>query len=127
MKLFGAFICICIGISLDGRGQAVSTDKISLPTHIAKGQRETNYMKDSLNLTATQVAQVDIVNKSFLKNISLLETQGISIAGRRQKIAEYKATRETDLQGILTAQQFLRYKDLMKAQEDRMKSRLQSY
>jgi hypothetical protein len=118
-------VCSCTLIALIARSQAVQGDKISLSTYNAKGEHETNYMRDSLGLSTSQVAQVDSVNKECLKNISLLEGQSISAIERRQKMAEYKSKRDEDLAEILTAQQFQRYKDLLQAQEDRMKARLQ--
>jgi septal ring factor EnvC (AmiA/AmiB activator) len=120
-------VCCCVFITVIARSQTVQPDRISVSTYGAKAEHETNYMRDSLGLSTSQIAQVDSVNKQYLKDIALLEGQTISGAERKQKMAEYKANRDEDLAEILSAAQLQRYKDLLKAQEDRMKARLQTY
>ena len=128
MKLGSLILgCLCLFLTASVFGQTAQPDKITLSTYALKGERETNYMRDSLSLSQLQAVQVDSVNKQYLKNISLLEGQGISPGQRKQKLAEYKAKRDEDLAQVLTAEQLQRYRDLLKAQEDRMKARLQSY
>lgn len=97
-----------------------------MTTYNSKAQRETQFMADSLNLSPSQISQVDSVNKSYLKNIALLEGQSISAAARKQRIIDYKTERDSGLEIILTEQQHHRYKDLLKSQENRMKVRSQT-
>jgi Spy/CpxP family protein refolding chaperone len=126
-QLIIILLCLSILSVTASHGQTVQPDRISLATHLAKADHETSYMRDSLNLSAAQVTQVDSVNKQYLKNISLLESQAISVIERKQKMAEYKAKRDNDLADILTTQQFQKYRDLLKSQEDRMNARQQTH
>jgi hypothetical protein len=116
-----------IALSSTGVAQSSQPNQISLPTYVAAAQRETQFMRDSLALTSEQAAQVDTINKVCLGKISVLEGQSIAAHERKQKIAEYKSKRDEELQLVLTTQQWQRYKDLRKAQEDRMKARVQAY
>ncbi|HYE55865.1 MAG TPA: hypothetical protein VD996_13525 [Chitinophagaceae bacterium] len=123
-SIFLLFLCVLSGLrSMAQNGQR---DSISMATYVAKGTQETNFMRDSLGLTEVQVTGVDSVNKTFLKNVAMLQGQSFSLAERKQKILEYEATRNINLQGILTEQQYLKYRELLTAQENRMKARLQT-
>ena len=117
--------CGCALFAIVGRGQAAQPDKISLTTYIVKAERETSFMRDSLGLSQSQVVLVDSANKHYLKSIALLDGQLMSSGERKQKIIDYKAKRDEDLAGILTPQQLQHYSDLLQAQEDRMRTRLQ--
>lgn len=122
------FIMLCLGLLAYGATYSQTSEqrRLSMSTYQAKADRETSFMKDSLGLSTPQAAQVGALNNKHLRDIALLEGQSISEAERRQKIVEYKLKREQELSGILTPQQFQRYKALVKAQEDRAKARLQT-
>lgn len=93
---------------------------------MALAQRETQFMKDSLSLTTAQAAQVEAIHRTCLRKISELEGEAMPLAQRKQKITEYKAKRDDELSGLLSAQQLQKYKDLLKAQEERMRARMQT-
>jgi hypothetical protein len=119
LLMFSAISCYAFA-------QQSNVERISVVSYADKGFKEANFMKDSLGLSTAQTATVDSVMKCYLRSIAVLEGQSITAPQRAQAIVDAAAKRDTDLQGILTTQQYNAYKSLLQAHETRIRARLRT-
>lgn len=77
-------------------------------------------MKKVLELTDAQTAQVETVLLSKIEAIDKLKAdQNLTPEARQAAIQEVKAAKDVELQAILTADQFTRYKAMQAEREQR--------
>lgn len=126
MKKIIGLLIVFLGIGCNVFAQQKDMDRISVVNYAEKGSRQANYMKDSLGLSTAQTTGVDSVMKSYLRSIAVLEGQNITAAQRAQAIATAAAKLDTELQSILTSQQYNTYKSMLQANETRIQARLQT-
>ena len=83
-----------------------------------KAEKMTAKMKKSLNLTDEQVLKVKEANLNFIKERENLQIE------IRQKNKQLRVNHKTNLQSILTAEQFKIVSDKMDKKEEKMKRKM---
>jgi hypothetical protein len=105
-------------VGLTGMVNAQSEKKKNGLTTEQKADKMTAKMNKSLNLTEAQVLKVKEANLNFVKERENMQTEN------RQKGKQLKESHKTNLQSILTPEQFKIVSDKMDKREKKMKRKM---
>ena len=87
-------------------------------------KRQTEEMKTSLSLTAEQVVKVEALNKKYGKKMSeAFEGAQEDRTVMREKMAKMREEKNTELKGILTAEQLKKHQEDEKKRMEEMRKR----
>ena len=114
MRTLFSTLALVAGMSLMAQDADMDNDK---KTPEERAKHRTEVMTKELGLNAEQIAKVNTINLNFARAAS--EVKEIKDeATRKGRSDALKAKRETDLQAVLTADQFTKMKELREKKKD---------
>jgi len=91
--------------------------------HRTDSQKVRAKMKDELGLTNEQAQQLKNIHKDFKDQAKAIrQDNGISKQIRKEKLDSLKNEQDNQVQGVLNADQYTKYKAISASMQDRMKS-----
>jgi hypothetical protein len=119
MKTIIIVLLSAFAITLQVNAQASQQMKNSTPEE--RAQKITDWMKTNLQLSDEQVTSVHAINLKYANENESLKDTGIS---RREKFKKHKdtqASKDEELKGAMTSEQFTTYQSKKKELQDKMR------
>ena len=111
-------LCLALYLPTMGQGQGRGMRNMD-PEQMA--ERQTNMMKEQLELTAEQLPKIEELNLKYAKKMGeVREEVGEDREAMREKIMPLMQEKDTELKKILTAEQWAKFEEERK---ERMKNR----
>ena len=117
MRTFLTTLALAAGIGLMAQDADAGKDKKTPEERAAK---RTEQMTKDLGLSAEQVAKVNTINLNFARAMGDVK-EIKDEATRKGRSEALKTKRDTDMQGVLTADQFTKMKELRDKKKDENK------
>jgi len=120
MKTLLLSLTMTVFVSMSAQAQTAG-ENLKNATPEQRAQKMTDWMKTNLQLTDDQVASVHAINIKYANENETLKDNG---AGRRDKYKKFKESQESkdqELKGALTAEQFNDYLSKKKELQQKMR------
>jgi hypothetical protein len=120
MKKLLLMFCLGVVLALPAFAQRPDREKMT-PEEVAK--RQTQMMKDSLQLDEKQIAKVDAINLEYAKKMMELREKDVPQAERMQEFQVMQTNKEYEIKKCLNKEQAKRYQKIQEAMRARRQDR----
>jgi periplasmic protein CpxP/Spy len=120
MKKLLLMFCLGVVLALPAFAQRPDREKMT-PEEVAK--RQTQMMKDSLQLDEKQIAKVDAINLEYAKKMMELREKDVPQAERMQEFQVMQTNKDYEIKKCLNKEQAKRYQKIQEAMRARRQDR----
>jgi hypothetical protein len=99
---------------------AKAQDK-QMPPASERASKATEWMKTNLNLTADQVSKVQDLNLKYAVKMDSLKNSSLASQDKMTTMKSDKASKDAELKGILTDEQYKTYQEKKQEMKDKLK------
>jgi hypothetical protein len=95
-----------------------------MPTAETRASKMTEWMKTNLNLTADQLSKVQELNMKYAVKMDSLRNSGLEKQDRFAAMKTDSESRDSELKGILTSEQYATYQEKKKEMKGKYKDKV---